>query len=81
MVTASGCKVQLECRGQTVDADSILSIVTLGAAQGSVIAVHATGESATQLVEQLAEFFENRFFDNDESDLEPNSESSPSTQG
>ena len=49
--------IELHCDGRVADACSILSVMTLGAALGAAIEVHASGpqaeEAATRMVEIL----------------------------
>lgn len=46
---------------ETVGGQSIMGILTLGAAQGSTITVSATGPDAGRVVQALAELLANRF--------------------
>lgn len=54
-------KIRLECKGQIVDAISILSIATLGAGFGTEITVRAIGPDATQALDELEALFESKF--------------------
>ena len=47
--------------GETVGGDSIMGILTLGAAMGSTITVSATGQEAQEALAALAELVANRF--------------------
>ena len=53
--------------GQAIDCKSIMSILTLGARQGTQLHLRASGSDAQQVVEVLAELFDQGF---DESDSE-----------
>jgi phosphotransferase system HPr (HPr) family protein len=44
-VEASGAEVTITKEGRTVDADSILGVMTLGAAHGDVVTLEADDES------------------------------------
>ena len=44
-----------------IDGKSVLSILTLGAAQGSEVAIEATGEDAQNAVDTLAQLVESGF--------------------
>lgn len=48
-------KVELHCRGRRADARSILSVMTLGAEQGTEIEIHASGADARAAAERMAE--------------------------
>jgi len=48
-------KVELHCDGRRADARSILAVMTLGAAQGTEIEVHASGADAEAAAERIAE--------------------------
>ncbi|MDR2522036.1 MAG: HPr family phosphocarrier protein [Spirochaetaceae bacterium] len=53
--------IYFEHAGQTINAKSILGIITLGAAYGSEIKISATGEDEQQAVDTLARLFETKF--------------------
>ena len=57
--------------GQAIDCKSIMSILTLGARQGTQLNLRATGADAQQAIDALCELFEHGF---DESDSEVTSE-------
>ena len=59
--------IEIEKDGQSIDCKSILSILTLGARQGTQLNIRASGEDAAQAVEVLTELFDRGF---DESDSE-----------
>jgi len=48
-------------QGQTVDAKSILDVLTLAAGQGSTLEIRASGADAVAAVERLSELFAARF--------------------
>ena len=54
-------RIEFEYKSERVDGRSILSIVTLGAAQGARLKVEAEGEDAAALVEAVVELFANGF--------------------
>lgn len=60
---ASGyrCNIELVKDGQSVDAKSILGILTLGAVRGSELQLRAEGPDATTAIEALAEMFDKSF--------------------
>jgi phosphotransferase system HPr (HPr) family protein len=49
--------------GETVDCKSILSLLTLGAAQGTELVLSASGPDAEQALEALCQLFESGFDD------------------
>ena len=55
--------VYLGREGQVADCKSILSILTLGAAQGAELNLTAEGSDAAQAIEAIAELFEHGFFE------------------
>ncbi len=55
------CQVMIEKDGQAIDCKSIMSILTLGARQGTQLHLRATGTDARQAVEALSELFEHGF--------------------
>ena len=52
--------------GELVDCKSILSLLTLGAAQGTVLSVSADGEDAEEALESITQLFETGFDDKNE---------------
>jgi phosphotransferase system HPr (HPr) family protein len=54
-------QVSLSKDGQTIDARSIMGVLTLAAAQGTKIQVEATGEDAERTVKAIERLVENRF--------------------
>lgn len=67
------CRIELEKDGQTVDCKSIMSILTLGARQGTQLSLRACGVDAQEALNALSELFESGF---DESDSEVATEQS-----
>lgn len=57
------CNVLLGRDGQMADCKSILSILTLGAAQGTELDLRAEGIDAAQAIHAIAELFDNGFFE------------------
>ena len=55
--------VYLGREGQMADCKSIMSILTLGAAQGTELNLTAEGSDAAQAIEAIAELFEHGFFE------------------
>ena len=60
-------QIEIEKDGQAVDCKSIMSILTLGARQGTQLNLRACGVDAQEAVDVLSEMFEHGF---DESDSE-----------
>jgi phosphocarrier protein HPr len=60
-VNKFSAQVNLSKDGQTIDARSIMGVLTLAAAQGSKIQVEATGEDAERIVKAIERLVENRF--------------------
>lgn len=52
--------------GETVDCKSILSLLTLGAAQGTELSLTADGSDAAEAVEAIGELFEAGFDETNE---------------
>lgn len=57
------CKSQVNfvCRGESINAKSILSILMLAARKNSRITIHVEGEDAPQVLEKLVEAFDKEF--------------------
>ena len=53
--------VLIEHRGEKIDCESILSILTLGATQGTELMLHVTGDDAEHAISALDRFFESGF--------------------
>jgi phosphocarrier protein HPr len=54
-------QVSISKDGQSIDARSIMGVLTLAAAQGSKIQVEATGEDAERAVRAIERLIDNRF--------------------
>lgn len=67
---ASGfqCQIELERAGQIADCRSILSLLTLGATQGSELLLRAQGPDADEAIRVISLLFQQEF---DEADVEP----------
>lgn len=61
--TASGfeSRIDLLCKGQSVDAKSIMGIMMLAASQGTNLEIVAEGPDEVEAVESLAALFQDRF--------------------
>ncbi len=59
--TSFKSRVTLEYRGVTVNAKSLLGILMLAAASGSIITVEAVGEDAEEAVRSILELAGNKF--------------------
>ena len=57
--------VEIEKDGQAIDCKSIISILTLGAQQGTQLELRACGTDAQQAVESISQLFEGGFSEND----------------
>ncbi len=68
---ASGfqCQIELERAGQIADCRSILSLLTLGATQGSELLLRAQGPDAEKAIQAISIMFEQQF---DEANVESN---------
>ncbi len=55
------CKILIEVDGYTVNAKSILGLMTLPASQGTMVKIVAEGEQAEEAVKALKELFERGF--------------------
>jgi phosphocarrier protein len=58
---AFAASINLVGQGQTVDAKSILDVLTLAAGPGSTIEIRARGEDAAAAVDRISELFAARF--------------------
>ncbi len=58
-------RIEIEKDGYAIDCRSIMSILTLGASQGTQLRLRATGNDARQAIEALSELFANGFAIND----------------
>ena len=61
--TAAGykSKIQLEAKGKTVDAKSILMLMSLGLVRGTEVKIIADGEDEADAVKALKELIESKF--------------------
>ena len=59
----SRSSVLFTCRKETVNAKSIMSLLTLAASKNSLITMEAEGEDADIILERLAEAFEQQFWE------------------
>jgi phosphocarrier protein HPr len=57
------CQIELERAGQVADCRSILSLLTLGATQGSELVLRAQGPDAEDAIRTIRELFESQFDD------------------
>jgi phosphocarrier protein HPr len=62
--------IELEKEGQKIDCKSIMSILTLGASQGTTLKLRASGQDADQAIATISELFDSGF-DESDSELEP----------
>ena len=60
-LSAFQAQVTVSWEGRTVNGRSVIELMTLGAPQGSVLAVQARGEDAEAALAALAALVENRF--------------------
>jgi len=58
---AFAASIVIAGQGQSVDAKSILDILTLSAGMGSTLEIRASGEDAPQAVDRLTELFAAKF--------------------
>jgi len=65
------CQIVIEKDGQQVDCKSILSILTLGAAQGTTLGLRAEGEDAEVAVDTLSDLFQSGFDETDSEVMSP----------
>jgi phosphocarrier protein HPr len=54
-------RIEVLCRGERVDAKSILHLLTLGATQGTELIIEADGQDAEQAVDALAQLIAGGF--------------------
>lgn len=54
-------KIQLEAKGKTVDAKSILMLMSLGLVQGTEVKIIADGEDEADAVKALKDLIESKF--------------------
>ncbi|MGD0278836.1 MAG: HPr family phosphocarrier protein [Smithella sp.] len=53
--------IQIEHKGQTVDGESILDILTLACPYGEMLTIRAEGSDAHRAIEALEKLIENKF--------------------
>jgi len=58
-------EVTISKDGQTVDGRSIMGVLTLGATQGSEIAVEAKGKQAGEALRAVEKLVDKKFFENE----------------
>lgn len=61
ILQGSRCHVSFTCRKETVNAKSIMSLLTLAASKNSQILIEADGEDAEEIVSRLVTAFQNQF--------------------
>lgn len=61
ILQGSRCDVRFTCRKETVNAKSIMSLLTLAASKNSQILIEADGEDAEMIVERLVTAFQEQF--------------------
>ena len=54
-------KIEISKDGEKVDCKSIISLLTLGAAQGTELSIIADGNDASDAIERIADLFESGF--------------------
>jgi phosphocarrier protein HPr len=59
--SAFQCQIELERAGQVADCRSILSLLTLGATEGSELILRAQGPDAEVAIRTICQLFENQF--------------------
>ena len=57
-------KIYIEHKGQTVDGESILDILTLACPYGGMLTIRAEGVDATAAIKELEKLVENKFGEN-----------------
>jgi phosphotransferase system HPr (HPr) family protein len=61
LATHYQAKIEIKNNKKTVDAKSILGLLTLGAKQGEQIEISATGTDAEEAIKAIDALFTNRF--------------------
>lgn len=61
LANGNACKIELSTSTLTVDAKSIMSVMRLGAAHGTVLKIFADGEDAEIAVHAIADLIEQGF--------------------
>lgn len=54
-------KIKLTAKGKTVDAKSILMIMSMGLVKGTEVVINAEGEDAAEAVKAIVELVESKF--------------------
>lgn len=67
-------KVEVVRDGRRVPGNSMIDLLTLGAAEGTQLIIEAEGSDAQQAIEALAELVENVFPQEDNEQVEPQGE-------
>lgn len=57
-------KIYIEHKGQTVEGDSILDILTLACPLGGMLTIKALGDDAAAVMNELEKLIENKFGEN-----------------
>jgi phosphocarrier protein HPr len=57
----SGCEVEVECDGQSVNGKSIMGVLMLAAAQGMRVKLRCAGTGAQQCLDELTVLVNQRF--------------------
>jgi phosphocarrier protein len=55
------CSLKIICKGKTIDAKSIMSIMLLAASKGTSIEIMADGEDENEALEALTSLINNKF--------------------
>ncbi|HBC56155.1 MAG TPA: HPr family phosphocarrier protein [Gammaproteobacteria bacterium] len=61
LATKFNCEIEVTLADRQANGKSIMSLMMLAAGKGKTIVVHATGEDATEAIQQLQTLVENRF--------------------
>ena len=56
-----GCSIRLSCKGKTVDGKSIMAVMMLAAAKGTLLTVETSGKDEIAALEAIRTLIENRF--------------------
>ncbi|MCL2602697.1 MAG: HPr family phosphocarrier protein [Treponema sp.] len=60
------CSIHFERGRDRINAKSIMGVITLGASYGTVINIVAEGEGEEEAVKIIADLFESKFFEDEE---------------
>ena len=55
------CEVWLECEGESVNGKSIMGVLMLAAARGTIVTVKTDGEQARECADAIAQLFDKGF--------------------